>query len=303
MSFPALFKDLGKNANDLVNKGYISSDKYHWKIEVDTTSENGIQFLPSLTENPAGGLEGELKAKFKSFNFTFTTSANLKNELTLEAASNDSIRGLLKPTLTLSTDANNPVERARFKANSEVRFATANLTANVDFPLARFLNEVSFKPEQPKATLSGVFGHKDSGVSIGTEAEFSADSGQVIALNVVTAYVQRNLEVALFLKKRQNVNVGANFYQRVLSSRFQDSGVGAEITHDLSSEKPPVLTIAATGRAETATFKGRITSRGVLGLAITQRFEGPLSMTFGTDIQLLNREPGSVQWGLKIAYK
>jgi len=265
-----------------------------------------VQFLPSLSQATSGSLEGELKSKFKACNFSFTASGNLKQELSLEAASDKPLRGLIKPTLTLSTLADNPIERAKFKGQTELRGNYGNLTASMELPVARFLREVTFKPEQPKASVSAVFGLKDYGVSVGAEVEVSPENGQVRALNSVLSYAQSNMEVSGFSKRRDsNATVGANFYQKLPSSfRLREAAVGAELTHDFS-DKPPTLTIAGTNKPdETSTIKGRVSSKGVLGLAYTQKFDGPFTVTVGADLDVLRaRDVGSLQWGIKLAVK
>jgi hypothetical protein len=306
MAFPLLYKDIGKNANDLTNKGFVGTDRYQWKVEIDTTSDNGVQFLPSLSQASSGSLDGELKAKFKAFNFSFTASGNLKQELSLEAASDKALRGLVKPTLTLSTLVDNPIERAKLKAQTELRGNYGNLTGSLELPVAKFLREVAFKPEQPKAIVSAVVGLKDYGVSLGAEVEVSPENGQVRSFNSILSYAQSNLEVAGFSKRRDsNMTVGANFYQRLpASDRLRDAAVGAELTHDFS-DKPPSLTIAGTNKPdETSTIKGRVSSKGILGLAYTQKFNGPFTVTVGADLDVLRaRDVGSLQWGVKLAVK
>jgi len=306
MSFPALYKDIGKNANDLANKGYVGTDRYQWKVEVDVTSDNGVQFLPSLTQTSSGSIDGELKSKFKCCNHSFTASGNLKQELSLEAAADKPLRGLVKPTFTVSTFVDNPIERAKFKLQSELRFNYGNVTASAELPVARFLREVTFKPEQPKANISAVFGLKDYGVSLGADVEIAPENGELRALNTVLSYAQPNLEASVFSKRRdKSLTVGGNFYQKLpASARLQDASVGAELTHDFS-DKPPTLTIAGTNKPdETSTVKGRVSSKGIVGLAYTQKFNGPFTVTVGADLDVLRaRDVGSLQWGVKLAVK
>jgi len=307
MSFPPAYADVGKNANDLTNKGFVSSDRYQWKVEVDVTSDNGVQFLPSLTQTSNGSLEGELKSKFKAYDHSITASANLKQELSLSAAADKPLRGVVKPTITLSTHADNPVERAKLKVQTELRQPSYGIiTASAEIPVARFLREVNFKPEQPKANISAVVGLRDYGVVAGIDVEISPENGQVRALNTVAAYTQSNLEASVFSKRKDsNLTVGGNFYQRLpASSRLRDASVGAELTHDFS-DKPPTLTIAGTNKPdETATVKARVSSRGIVGFAYTQRFNGPFTVTVGADLDVLKaRDVGSLQWGVKLAVK
>jgi voltage-dependent anion channel protein 2 len=306
MSFPPLYKDIGKNANDLANKGFVSTDRYQWKVEVDVTAENGVQFLPSLTQTTSGSIDGELKTKFKACNHSFTALLNLKQELSLEAAADKPVRGLVKPTFTLSTYIDNPIERAKLKCQTEFRFNYGNVTASAEIPVSRFLREVSFKPEQPKTNISAVFGLKDYGVALGSDVEISPENGQVKAFNTVFSYVQSNLEASVFSKRRDaSLTVGGNVYQRLAASAYlRDSSVGAELTHDFS-DKPPTLTIAGTNKPdESSTLKGRVSSKGVVGLAYTQKFNGPFTLTVGADLDVLRaRDVGSLQYGFKLAVK
>jgi len=301
-----LYKDIGKNANDLTNKGFVSADRYQWKLEVDTTSDNGVQFLPSLSQASSGILEGELKSKFKACNSSFTVSGNLKQELSIEAASDKPLKGLVKPTLTLSTLMDNPLERSKIKIQTEFRGNYGNLTALLELPVSRFLRDPSPKSEQLKANVTAVVGLSDYGVSTGAEVEVAPENGQIRALNLVLSYAQSNLEVSAFSKRRDNsFTLGANFYQKLpATSRLRDAVVGAELTHDLS-DKPPTITIAGSTKPdETSTVKSRISSKGILGLAYTQKFNGPFAVTFGADLDVLRaREAGALQWGVKLAVK
>jgi hypothetical protein len=304
------YKDVGKNANDLTNKGFVSTDRYQWKFEVDTTSDNGVQFLPSLTQTTAGAVEGELKTKFKACSSSWTVSGNLKNDLSVEATSEPAVlRGLVKPTLTVNTSAENPVDRARVKLATESRLSLVpslphSFTTTLEFPVARFYRDLS-KSETPKANLSLVMGIKDTGISVGGEVELAPETAQVRASNGVLSYTRPNLEVTLFGKKRDtNLTVGANFYQRLPSYASKSAAVGAELTTDFS-EKPASLTLAGTVKPDpTSTLKARLTSRGVLGLAYTQQFNGPFALTVGSDLDVLRaQEPGSFNWGVKLNYK
>jgi len=299
-----LFKDVAKNANDLLNKGFVSSDKYLWKVEFDTVSDNGIQFTPNISETPAGHVEGEFKSKFKTVRATFTTTANLKQDISLETASNTYIKDIFKPTVTVSTTLDNPLERAKIKLADEILIPNARLNGVVELPISRFLEEGS--KEQAKTTLSAVVGLADTGFGVAIEGELS-ESVQLNCLNGYLTYAKSNLEASLYFKKKASIILGSNFYLKNPTLRYQNSAIGGEITHDLSSDKAPVLTLAATWKPdETSTIKSRLNSRGVLGVSWTQAFSGPLSISFLVDINLsivAIHESQSVQWGVKLAVK
>jgi len=300
MTFP-LYKDIGKNANDLTSKGFASSDRFQWKFEADIMSDN-VQHLPSLSLTDNGAFDGELKRKFKAFNASFTAAATLKKAVSLEAALDKPYNGVCKPTLSISTFAeDDALKRIKLKVATESRSSNFNLTTSVDVPVARFLNEVNFKTDLPKITLSAVAGSSNYGVMVGGEMEFIPEKAQTTALNLVLAHSRLNSESTIFRKQRANfVTYGANFYSRYPSTVFSNCFVGGELSHDFS-DKPPLLTLAGSYKPDlTSSLKARVDSKGILGFAWTQQFGGPFTTTVCADMDV-TRQTESAQWSLKIA--
>jgi len=310
MSFPASFKDQGKNANDLLNKGFPSTDKYSWKVDLETTSANGVKITPFIQQLPSGP-EGELKATFKASNINFTVAGNLKEDFTLEANRAVAVRGF-KPALTVSTSTRSFLgDKLKLKPAIEYRHDLALINTSVELllNLPSDSSESVKKPPYPKALFSAIFGYKEGGIQGGVEVEAATTTKDIKNLNGVLSYASSGAELSLFSKTAigGNTILGANFFTPFAQARLgRDARIAGELTYD-NGKKFPLISLGVLLRPdEVSTFKSRINSNGLLGVSFSQQWAGPLSITLSGEINV--RDPHSTPtshplWGVRLSFK
>jgi len=298
MSFPA-FKDITKSLNDLLKKGFPSAEKYAFRVEFDNTSSSGTQVTPFL-QRVGENLEGELKVKCGCSDYQITTTENLKQEVSVEVTkAKHSARGF-KWTLNLSSNLSEFVEKAKGKLTGEIKNEYTTSSITVEHPIKQA------KPsDDAKLIINSVFGSKDKGVSAGVESEFSLATHSPKTLNTTVVFSKKDLDLALFGKKKFGGNsliVGANFFQKLESSKWTDAQLGGEISYDIG-EKSPALALATQFKpADSATFKARFDSKGLLGFLYTEKWNGPLSVSFGADWNVLGGA-NPFQQSVKLLFK
>jgi len=307
MSFPPLFKEQGKNANDLLHKGFPSSDRFAWRVEFDSISKNGVQFTPYLQQTTKS-LEGELKSKFKTGSVSWTVLGNLKEEVSFEVGKNESWNGF-KPTLTFTSTVRDVIERFKLKPAFEYRSEYGNSTLSLELPLssAPSSHESAQQSKEalttyPKGYFSLVLGHKDCGFAAGADVEVSTNNYDLKALNTAGSFNSSDLELSVFSKTKfgGSTTLGVNYFQRLTRSNWKDLAVGGELTYD---GKSPSLSLGGTFKPDDASsVKTRINTNGLLGLSYTQRWGGPFTVTFSNDFHLTSHTDPA-QFGIKISLK
>lgn len=92
---PPAYSDLGKNANDVFNKGYHFG---LWKLDVKSKTQSGVEFNTAGTSNQdSGKVTGSLETKYKikEHGLSFSEKWNTDNTLTSEVSVEDQlVKGL-----------------------------------------------------------------------------------------------------------------------------------------------------------------------------------------------------------------
>jgi len=288
MAFP-LFKDIAKNANDLLKKGYPTVEKYSSRIEWDTISSSGMQFQPFL-QRTAAGAEGELKAKFTVREALVTASGNLKEDITLEATR--PFTPALKWTLLVASNTSAFIDRLRGKGTLEYRNDFTSTSASLDYTPS------SGKGVEPlKVLVSSVIGKKDLGLAGGVDLELGT-SGELKALNLAALFTRSDGETSLFAKRGAlGTTVGANYFQKLSG----DVAAGGEIGYDLARRNTTLILGAQFKPAETSTIKGRVDSKGLVGVSISDKLNSSMTLTWIADWNIFGDAP--FQYGVKFAFK
>jgi len=303
MAFPVAFKDQGKNASELLVKGYPGSDKdkFLWKIELDTTSSNKIQFQSNLSHPPNSAPQGELKSKFTTHDIEFLLKGNTKDELSVEATPGV-VKGV-KPTFTLSSLTTAPRDNITLKTDFEVRkeFVHALLSATVPFTQGEEQTGEEAGPF-PKANLATVIGSASKGVSCGVNVECNITSRQVSSVHSFLAYANSFLEVTGFWKMEptEKSEFGVNYYHKLENKPV--SAVGAELSYDQIAHTSPSLALGALFKPDsTCSVKTRVNSKGFMGVSYTQEMGGPFTLSLAGDINVLQKTPA--QFAAKVTIK
>jgi len=308
MAFP-LFKDVGKSNNDLLKKGFPANDKFLFRVELDSTSQSGIQFIPHIQETQAKTLEGELKSKFEYKNLNFTAIGNLKEDVSLEATPTKATNGF-KWTLVANSNMSNFVDRLKGKCTLELRNDFTTSALSIEGTLKK---DGGKSEDNPKILFSSVFGLKERGVFGGIDLEIAPTSQDIKTVNTALGLTKSDSEISLFSKTKvgTSTTVGAIYFQKY-PYLSRDILLGGELAYDLNSKKPtPTLTLGSQFKPDDdTTIKTRVDSKGQVGLAITEKWRGPLSVTLAADLNVLGvgvggggENPSSFQYGLKFAFK
>eukprot|EP01103_Thecamoeba_quadrilineata_P001905 TRINITY_DN11768_c0_g1_i1.p1 TRINITY_DN11768_c0_g1~~TRINITY_DN11768_c0_g1_i1.p1 ORF type:complete len:299 (-),score=51.84 TRINITY_DN11768_c0_g1_i1:56-952(-) len=294
----AFYKDLGKLANDLLNKGWASNEKYSWKVESNLNS-NGVSVTPTIqSDNNKETLDGSIKASFpllklQDFNLNFTGTANLNQSLKLEFTTSKALNDVYKPTLEVNTTVNTPVQSSKAKFSTEIKQSWGGATISWTGPGDHVFN----------ASVLTFKALENGSVAVGSEIEYSRKSP--LKINLASSYFAPALITTVFGKfkvgKPNDTILGLNVYNRVNSSFNVDTQVGGEVQYDLSG-KDTQLTIGANTKLDlNSTLKGRVTSKGIVGFAFNQRFNAPVDLTFLVDVDLTGlNKPRAIQYGVKL---
>jgi hypothetical protein len=301
MAFPP-FKDITKSLNDLLKKGFPTAEKYSFRVEFDNTSSSGTQVTPFL-QRVGENLEGELKVKCGCSDYQVTTTENLKQEVSFEISNAKHTARGLKFTLNLSSNLSEFVEKAKGKITGELKNDVTTTSLTVEHPIKQ--SGAGVRSDDAKLIINSVFGLKEKGVSAGVESEISLSTHSPKTLNTTLLFTKKDLDLALFSKKKFGTNsliLGANFFQKLESSKWTDAQLGGEISYDIG-EKSPSLALATQFKpADSATFKTRFDSKGLLGFLYTERWQGPLTVSFGADWNVLGGA-NPFQHSIKLLFK
>jgi len=301
MSFP-LYKDITKNANDLLRKGYVSAEKYAFRVDFDTTSVSGTQLTPYLQRNLDNNIEGELKVKCGCKDLTITSTENTKQDISLEIAPSKHSASGLKWILNASSNVTELVDKSKLKGTLELKNDYSNTSLTIEYPIRQ---SASQKPVEGKTTLNSVFGSKDKGFSLGFDSELSLATYSLNALNTTLAVNKPDIDFALFSKKKfgssNNLVVGVNYFQKLTTSRWTDTQVASEVSYDLNDKSSAFALGLAFKPSDASTIKTRYDSKGLLGFLYTDKWNGPLTVAFGADWNVLGG--AGLQHSIKLTFK
>jgi len=300
MSFP-LFKDISKNASDFLKKGFPTAEKYAFRVELDNTSSSGIQFTPHLQQTLDKNIEGEIKAKFTVRDHQITTTGNMKEEATFEISpSKHSARGI-KWTINLASNLSEFVDKAKLKATLECKSDISTTSLVTEHPFKH-----GGKSDDSKVSLNTVFGSKEKGLSVGLDSEISLSSFSLKNVNATLAYNKDDIDITVFSKKKfgGELIVGGNYFQKLLTDKWNDAQVAGELSYNINDHTQDFSLGASFKPSDPATLKTRFDSKGLLGFVYTEKWSGPLSVSLGSDWNILGAAGATpFQYNIKLAFK
>jgi len=299
MSYPPLFKDHGKTANDILGKGFPSTDRFIWKFEAETAASNGIQFLPNISYD--GNVSGEFKVKGKIRDCTTTLSTKTDNSFSIESACSKNFVGF-KPTLTLSSGFSN-FYKFKAKLSGETRGDRYNATVFAEVPNPLFKddqdNRVGF------TVVGSGTGDQAYGLSAGAEVESNVDKRTLEKVNGVLAYTQNDAQLCLFGKKtygaKSSLVFGLNGFSR-LPDNWNNLLLASELSHTVDG--PTNFLLGVQFQPDRfSTIKLRMRHTGSLGFSYSQHWGGPFTLTFMGETGKLIGAENPLTWGVKLALK
>jgi len=291
-----LFKDLGKSANDLLNKGYIEQEKYNWKVELTNSSANGVKITPSVSKVQDQPLTGSVKTAIPLRNgFTSTLTYDLKSNLKLEINTDSYLRNSVKPSLEITTSSDKDlVNNLKFKQTVDVATSWGGATFGFTVPS-------TFSSPVYNASIVATRPCNSGSTAIGVESEFT--SGNPIPLNLAASFITPAVTATFFTNffvgKANSSKYGVSFYGPVASN--PSTLIGSELQYD-SEGKATQLSIGASHKYDSSSnIKARINSRGIFGFVFTKKINDFLSLSFLADLNVREaNNPNSLKYGVKI---
>jgi len=278
----ALFKDLGKRFNDLVNKEFPKDVK----VELKATTPNKVEYETSVTASDDKPYVGFFKPtyKWKELGLELTgevdTNRNVKAEV---SSSNQLVQGL---KVTLSAQSNK--DQAFGTLSDEYRHELASFTLSADYG----------KDDGSTANTSFVVGADK--YALGAGLTYHLNQG-LKSFEGKLAYQSSDFDVTLFSKSRyakeNETTFGGNYFQRL----NEQLHIGSEVTFD--SDFKPKLTFATQYRLLTdSVLKGNFDTLGKLNLSYALQFNRATKVTFATRVDTTNFSKNNSSAGFMLTF-
>jgi hypothetical protein len=293
---PGQFKDIGKDANDLLNKGY---DDYDTKFEINAVGLNA-SVKASFTKNQektSGSLEYKTKCEKCG---DLTTTLDFGKSVKVSAVSKDKFIQKLDTTLEFSSNPAKLFDDAKLKLVTDYAHDAATISNSVTYPVSG-----------AGATLvsSLVVGSKEHGVVLGGEFELSAARSQLTRGEGALSYKKGSIALALFSKtNRDNTNnalnhkFGANLHYRLAAPASWNpiNQLAFETVYNPKASNLDIAVAASAKPDATSTLKAKVNSNGNINVAFNKDLEKPLSVAVFAATSL--HSVSDVKLGLKLAY-
>lgn len=293
---PGQFKDIGKDASDLLSKGY---DDYDTKFEVNASGLNA-NVKASFTRNQ-DRLTSSLEYKTKCEKCgDLTTTIDFGKSVKLSAVSKDKFIQKLDVTTELSSNPSKLFDDAKLKVTADYAHDAATLSNSLTYPVSGAGATV---------VSSLVVGSKEHGVVLGGEVELSSARGQLTRGDAALSYKKGSLAVTLFSKtNRDNTNnalnhkLGGNFHYRVAEpTRWNPiNQLAVETIYNPKASNLDIAVAASAKPDATSTLKAKVNSNGNINVAFNKDLNKPLSVGVFAATSL--HSVSDVKLGLKVAY-
>eukprot|EP01100_Stratorugosa_tubuloviscum_P015191 TRINITY_DN856_c0_g1_i1.p1 TRINITY_DN856_c0_g1~~TRINITY_DN856_c0_g1_i1.p1 ORF type:complete len:293 (-),score=131.04 TRINITY_DN856_c0_g1_i1:144-1022(-) len=278
-----LYSNQFKSVNDILNKGYPSTDNYDWKLETISKSEkdprNNVE--ANLSSN-ASAMSGQIQSKCNCSGNEITTSASLAQIVKFVISRHFNNKNT---KATCEVEANLP--KSIFTLNEKFEFYYKNVSATLDatLPLATIKNST---------VTSSVVTKKDN-LNFGGEVKFDFAKQKIASYGVLAALHNQPVVAGVFLRSRdgQNRTIGVSFF-RSNFVKIDESNVdlAAEISTSLNDFKNPLFSIGALIKPNSnSSIQTRFNTQGNFGINFTQNFSSPVSLTLSADTNLRSSDP------------
>jgi len=269
MSFPVLYKDLGKRSSDLLNKEY-QSEKQEVRTEWKGQTLTGVTFETTLVKDKSGAIVGTLipKYMFKEYGTEISGEFNTRRDVKGEINVSNQLADGLKTIFTF-----NKGNELWTTLGYEYKNKLATSTASIDYG----------KSKGSTLAASAVVGSQ--GFSFGVSGEYFLGGNALQTLNGTLAYGNTEFDATVFGRiKNQDEEkneVGGSYFHKVSS----DLSVGSEILYDLSNPDNKKLTFGGQYALNfDTTLKGKFDTNGRLSLSYQQKFNKNAKLTLSSTI-------------------
>jgi len=283
MPVQALFKDLGKRFNDLINKEFPTKDV---KVELKASTPSGVEYETSVTAAEDKPYLGVFKPtyKWKDLGLELTGEVNTNRDLKAEVSSaNQLVQGL---KLILTAQSNKEGAFATFA--DEYKHELASVTGSVDYG----------KEDGSTANTSFVVGVDK--YALGAALVYHLNQG-LKSFEGKLAYASPDFDVTLYSKSRyakeNETTFGVNYFQKL----NEDLSIGSDVTFD--SEFKPKLTFGSQYKLHTdSVLKGNFDTTGRLNVSYGLQFNKVTKATFAARVDTTNLSKNNSSAGFLLTF-
>jgi len=290
-----LYKDLGKNVNDLITKGFPNN----FKFELNTSADRGLKFIFTTETRTRDAKESISSSDSRSNQYIFS-SAQVKQELRESGLNftgtldNEKLGGELS-----LADLGAKGFKVTFKGNTFDNHKQ-DAAGELEYRNERLAGTVGLLWKDQKTRLDtslnvGVTDTLTFGTQIGYFIPGGASEGGLDSFAVSTNYqTGRNYDLTTTLsgkrrEKSTDLKLGAGaklLYTHSLSTTF-----AVDVNYDLASSYREGVTskVAVNHKFDDSTsVKARVDNSGNLALALSQKATTNLTFTIGTELNVTN---------------
>jgi len=262
-----LFKDLSKDATDLLTKDFPT------KLELKSVFSNadGTTFTAKVAREADGSLSGSFNPKInaKAYGVELSTTFNSSKEVEIETSIADKLADGLKLKLKSSiTDASG-------KPNK--------LSTEVEYRHETFSFGSSFEIINPKgqSIKTSVFVPLSSSLGAGLEANYALGSApQLKNLNTALLYAQDDYSALIYRNSGSNLVFGTTLFKKIRSNvKF-----AADVAWDVA--KKPEVTVGTETALDNATVKTKFGTNGRVGFAFKTALNEYVKYIVGVEVNV-----------------
>lgn len=292
-----LFKDLGKNANDLLTKDFPSTLRF----ELNTTSENGLKFQ-TVVEQKKGKSGSDGVAPNVMFG-SFQTKLDVKDYGIALTGTLDT--ELLRWEVVLSKLVQ-PGIKATFKGSTSTE-TIKEVYGDVEYKgkYGNVVLDFNLRDDVPKLELASVVGQK--GYSLGAKGSYvlpddPKKSGRLDAVSVTGGYTSNSFDFTgtfngKFDKGGFKPTVGSTLhYKHNASTNFATSA-----TWDPSKDLKDGVTVTVGGQHNfdsQTSVKGKVGTNGAVAVSYKQKLNKNVNLTLATEVNAITTKPHTLGFHL-----
>jgi len=267
MPIPA-FGDLGKSANDLINKDFYHTSQA--TLDVKLKAPNGTNVTVKGKQGFDGVTSGSIEGKhaLKPKGITITQAWNTASLLDSKVELADAVAPGVKVDLQNLWNPAKP-ESAAQKLN--LAFKNPNVHSRA------FINYATTKGAID-AIVDLTAGH--DGFLVGGEAGYSVQKAAVTKYSLGIGYQTPTYNASIIGTQNLSV-IAASYYQKVNSA----VEVGAKAGYDVQAQKASGLELASKYKLDTLSFaKAKINDRGIAALAYSTKLNAGTTIGLGLSL-------------------
>lgn len=285
---PKSFKNLGKEAQDLLNKGFPSTEKFDWKAEVTTSTADNGKLSASLTKNPSSeNNAGDIVYKYPTKFGDFTTKLDLGNAIKFDyMKKNLFFKGFdANSELTVNQPQKGDPSDSTIKFGGDYQREWLNSAFQIN---NLFRNNMSFKG-------SAVVGTPTIALGLETDVTNNTDSNNPIALKSTLSYSPGSNIVQTLSWRNKDNQVAVTYYKK---SSKKPLAVAAELA---VSPNDTSIALGASYLRGDSSVKARLNNQGSLGVAFTRKLNSSTSVTGMTELNVSSQSAAGPRLGLIVS--